>query len=186
MDGADNSIDIDYQSDPEHVTASWFTIEDPESGIVDLTLCIGSKPGTCDIKSAMVIKPTDTKASTYVPRMSAGEKYFVALFATNGAGSTTVMVSDGVVIDYTVPVAGHISLGNGGGYLADGDIIEAQWSGFEDPESGIKFYQIALCEKVNTTNCIVSFVDAGKETNISFSGLSNYLFFFRFCVDTYT
>jgi hypothetical protein len=95
--------------------------------------------------------------------------------ATNGAGMTSIMVSDGVTVDYTPPNIGMVIDGQDGDidYLKDGDTVYARWSEFEDGESGIKSYQFALCEKENITACPTAFSDTGLQTNISLSGWFN-------------
>jgi hypothetical protein len=101
-----------------------------------------------------------------------GDSYYITLVAINGAGLTSVMVSNGITVDYTPPIAGEVIDGQVGNidFLNDGETIYARWSGFEDGESGIKSYQFALCEKQNKTVCPAAFSDTGLQTNISLTG----------------
>ena len=154
------------------MSATWFAVEDPQSDVIELTWCVGSKPKSCDLKSKTSLQTNETKASANVSPLVRGTKYFVTLIAVNGAGGTTTMVSDGVTIDYTPPLAGVVIAGYNGNteYVNFGDTMEAHWSGFSDPESGIKSYEFALCEMQNISSCPSIFTDIGQETNVSLSG----------------
>ena len=105
--------------------------------------------------------------------------------AVNGAGLSTTMVSDGIIIDYTSPSPGMVVAGqnNSTGYIRDGDTIHAHWSGFEDTVSGINSYQFALCEKQNISSCVLEFANIGLQTNITLSGLSIFLFTWQIGID---
>ena len=173
LDGIDGTKDIDSQLSRVHISATWFNVEDPDSDIVTLTWCAGSRPRSCDLKSSTSLDVSASKASTYLNQpMESGDRYYVTVRATNGAGLVTVMVSDGVTVDYTPPGVGVVIDGqdNDIDFLKDGDTIYARWSGFEDQESGIKSYQFALCKKENITDCQTTFSDTGLQTNISLSG----------------
>jgi hypothetical protein len=173
LDGFEESKDIDYQRNGRHVSATWFNVEDPESDVITLTWCIGSRPRSCDLKVSTSLDVTLSKISTYLNQpIKNGDRYYVTLKATNGAGLTSIMVSDGVTVDYTPPNIGMVIDGQDGDidYLKDGDTVYARWSEFEDDESGIKSYQFALCEKENITACPTAFSDTGLQTNISLTG----------------
>ena len=173
IDSSEEARDIDFQQSRKHVSASWFSVEDPESDIITLTWCVGSRPQSCDLHPSASLDVTATKSSTYLKQpMKNGETYYVTVKASNGAGLTSAMATDGVTVDYTPPRVGMVIDGEGDDidYLKDGDTVYARWSGFEDPESGIKSYQFALCEKENITACPTAFSDTGLQTNISLSG----------------
>lgn len=173
FDGSEYSKDIDYQQSRTHVAATWFTIEDPESDVIELTWCVGSKPRSCGLKSKSLLKITQTDVSAFLDQpISAGGKYYVTLEAVNRAGLTSTMVSDGVVVDYTPPSTGQVIDGNEHDIdvIKEGEIIYARWTGFEDLESGVKSYGFALCEKENFTACPSPFSVIGMEKNISLSG----------------
>ena len=173
VDGLKETKDIDYQRSRTFVSASWFIAEDPESDIIILTWCVGSRPRSCDLNPSSSLDVNATKISTFLNQpIKHGERYYVTVNATNGAGLTSVMATNGVTVDYTPPIFGIVIDGKGDDvdYLKDGDTVYARWSEFEDPESGIKSYQFALCEKENITICPTVFSDTGLQTNISLSG----------------
>ena len=178
FDGFEDAKDIDFQRSPTHVSAMWFNVEDPESDVISLTWCLGSRPRSCDFKPSTSLDVTASKISTYLNQpIKNGDRYYITLMATNGAGLTSIIVSDGVTVDYTPPSAGMVIDGQNADtdYLKDGDTVYARWSEFEDGESGIKSYQFALCEKENITACPTAFSDTGLQTNISLSGWFNLL-----------
>ena len=160
------------------MSATWFSVEDPESDIVALTWCAGSRPQSCDLKSSTSLDVTATKISAYLNKpLKNGDMYHVTLKAINGAGLTIIMVSDGVTVDFTPPDVGLVIDGQDDDidFLKDGDTVYARWSDFEDLESGIKSYQFALCEKENITLCPTAFSETELQTNISLSGLLTLL-----------
>ena len=172
LDGPKHSEDVDYQQSWTFVAATWFAVEDPESDVIELTWCVGTKQKSCDLKPKTSLKTSETKASAHVSFLVAGTKYFVTLVAVNGAGGNTTMVSDGVTVDYTPPLTGVVVDGydQGVDYVKGGETIYAHWAGFTDPQSGIKSYQFALCELQNITSCPSPFADVGQETNVSLTG----------------
>lgn len=149
-------------------------MEDPESGIMTLSWCVGSVPASCDRIQNTPMDVTSTKISAFLEQpANDGNKYYVTVTAVNTAGLSTTMVSDGVTIDYSSPVAGMVIVGqhNRTNYIKHDDIIYAHWSGFEDSVSNIKSYQFALCESKNTSTCPLEFTYIGVETNVTLSGL---------------
>ena len=173
FDGSVSGVDIDYQEDRDHISASWFKVEDPESDIVKLTWCIGSIPTSCDQMHDNLINVTSTKVTTFLPQpANEGDKYYVTVTAVNGAGSSNVMVSNGVTIDYTSPTPGMVVVGRTTHveYIKPDETIHAHWSSFKDAVSGIKSYQFALCEDKNSSACPLVFTDIGLQTNITVSG----------------
>ena len=97
------------------------------------------------------------------------------------------MVSDGVTIDHTPPIAGIVVAGkiNNTDFVHIDDTIYVHWSGFEDTVSGIKSYQVALCEKKNSSNCPLEYTDIGLQTNITLLGLWIFLFIFYLVYSVY-
>ena len=174
FDGFESGEDIDYQQNRDELSASWFKIDDPESDIVTLSWCIGSVPGSCDQIQNTPVDVTSTKISAFLEQPAEGDYiYYVMVTAVNSAGLSTTMVSDGVTIDYSSPIAGIVVAGqnNNTNYINNDDIIYVHWSGFEDTVSGIKSYQFALCEKRNSSNCPLQYSDISLQTNITLSGL---------------
>jgi hypothetical protein len=117
---------------------------------------------------------TSTNISSFLQQPARdGDIYCITLTAVNSAGLSTAMVSDGVTIDYTSPIAGVVVVGqkNNTDYIRIDDTIYAHWSGFKDTVSGIRSYQFALCETKNISTCALEFTNIGLQTNITLSGL---------------
>ena len=155
------------------MAATWLTVEDLESDVITLTWCVGTSPTLCDLKQPTSLHALETKASAFLNQpMGLGANYYVTLIAINGAGLTTTMVSDGVFVDYTPPTAGLVIDGNDSeiDFVRDGETIYARWSGFEDRESNVGFYEFALCEMLNITACPIPLSNIKQETNMSLSG----------------
>ena len=92
------------------------------------------------------------------------------------AGLSTLFVSNGVLIDRTSPSAGRVSAGfvipmnyDGNPNVTQGASFATRWSGFIDPESGIKSYKYAVGLSNETTKAL------GDEsyTSIPFTGTLN-------------
>ena len=140
-----------------------------------LSWCIGSLPASCDRIQNTPIDVTSTEISAFLNEQPAkdGSRYYVTVTAVNSAGLSTTMVSNGVTIDDTPPIAGIVVAGkiNNTDFVHIDDTIYVHWSRFEDTVSGIKSYQVALCEKRNSSNCLLEYTDIGLQTNITLSGL---------------
>ena len=173
FDGYETGQDTDYQQTSDELSASWFKVEDSESDIVTLSWCIGSAPSSCDVIQNTPVDVSCTKIVAYLEQPAKdGNQYFVTVTAVNSAGLSTSMVSDGVTVDHTSPVAGMVVArqNNKTDYINIDNTICVHWSGFEDTVSGIGSYQFALCEKKNLSNCLLEFIDIGLQTNITLSG----------------
>ena len=78
-----------------------------------------------------------------------GVKYFVTVRAWNGAGQYVETVSNGVMVDVTVPTAGMVWDGDGSvaedlNYQSALGSLSARWSGFGDVPSGVELYRWAI------------------------------------------
>ena len=152
-------------------------MEDPESEIVTLSWCIGSEPGSCDQIQNTPVDVTFTKMSAFLDQPATnGNKFHVTVTAVNSAGLSATMISDGVTVDYTSPVAGMVVAGqnNHTDYINNDDTIYVHWSGFKDTVSGIRSYAFALCEKKNASRCPLEFTNIDLQTNVTLSGLLNF------------
>ncbi len=101
-----------------------------------------------------------------------GQRYYVTVKATNGAGVTTSVTSDGVTVDDSPPISGTVTDGmvSDVDYLNGEDDISARWVDFVDFESGIESYDIALCDARNLSSCPQPFTAVGLVTNVTVTG----------------
>jgi hypothetical protein len=170
-DGANAGMDIDFQASTTTIEANWSGFSDPEGAITDYEWAIGTSVGGNDIQDWVSVGTT-TSASNNALALLNNQPYYVSVRATSAGGSVTTS-SDGVIIDTSVPTAGAVS----DGLAADRDwqssntTIQANWSGFADPQSGITGYEWAIGTTSGGTQ-VQAFTSVGLVTNATNSSLS--------------
>ena len=172
FDGEEDGADIDVQSSARDISANWNEFEDPESDVIGVTWCAGTAPRRCDLVGRAQIEPSETSVHQAPGEdLISGQRYYVTVQATNGAGLVTTLTSDGVTIDTTPPMSGKVIDGNAVDvdYFFGEDDVAARWFNFTDRESGIQSYEVAICGMRNT-NCPQPFVSVGLATNVTISG----------------
>ena len=130
-------------------------------------------PGSCNLVQETELTPSSTSTRKVLNKpVKNGERYYVTVNAVNGAGVQTSYMSDGVTVDETPPTSGIVIYGDGieSSYVNGERDISANWINFEDLESGIESYEIALCDTRNMSFCPQSFTGVGKATNVSITG----------------
>ena len=173
LDGNKDGEDVDIQSSRTLIAAHWGAFEDPESDLISLSWCSGIAPGNCDL-----VKGTQLDLSSTLVLMALttpitnGQRYYVTVNATNGAGVTTSLISSGVTVDNTPPISGTVidGLVLDVDYISGDDDISASWFDFSDQESGIKCYEVALCDARNLSSCPLVFTQVGQVTNVTIAG----------------
>lgn len=134
--------DIDYFSPAMELSAHWDNITDPESGIVQSEYCLGIKPHGCQIQPMTNIgREKSFILSEY--SVQAGEKVYVTVKVTNGAGLSKTRISDGMVVDVSPPLMGDVIDGNhitGMDYnvVLEDWKVSTIWFGVQDGESGVE------------------------------------------------
>ena len=174
LDGTKEGEDIDIQQSRTHIEAHWSAFEDLESDIFRVTWCAGLSPGSCDLVDKAQLAPTSTSVhKVLIEPLKNGQRYFITVNAANGAGIVTSLKSDGVTVDDTPPTYGIVIDGNSTdvNYVNGEQDISARWFNFEDLESGIESYEIALCDARNLSFCIRSFTGVGQATNVTITGM---------------
>lgn len=166
-------MDIDFQESRTSLTAHWNAFQDLESDVIKVTWCAGLSVGACDVVKETLMHPESIFVHKVLTRpMMSGQKYFMTVTATNGAGATTSITSDGVMIDDTPPLAGTVIDGTESDldYLDGENDVSARWFGFRDFESGIDYYKVALCDARNLSFCPQPLTEVGKTSNITITG----------------
>ncbi|KAK3742316.1 hypothetical protein QZH41_018532, partial [Actinostola sp. cb2023] len=108
-DGHKDGADIDFLLSNCDVSAHWNSLEDAESDIVKLTYCVGTTTGFCDLLPRRTLSPWLHKIHEVLNEpMRNGQRFYVTVQATNGAGETTTVTSDGVTVDNTPPTPGGV------------------------------------------------------------------------------
>ena len=141
QDGLHNN-DVDYFPPNVGLSAQWINVTDPESGIMHSEFCLGTKPLGCQIKP---MTSTGAKKSFTCPECTVyeGERVYVTVRVTNGAGLSRTLTSDGMLLDVSPPVMGDVTDGShitGLDYnvvLEDWN-ISMSWFGVADTESGVR------------------------------------------------
>lgn len=143
FDGEEYLKDRVYQSSSAEISVSWKGFQDKESGIKRYEVCVGSNPGLCDV-SVFKKFGLATKAIISNLNLTHNETYFTTVRAVNGAGHTSIAISNGIVIDLTSPEGGSLSDGDDFDLdvTAFDSYVSASWDEFHDPESGVLKYVI--------------------------------------------
>jgi hypothetical protein len=177
-DGPIDGHDLDYQS-TTNVSASWSQFTDPESGIDECKWAIGSSPHRDDIQGYRTVSGGWLNASRSGLSLSHGQRVYVQVVCTNGAGLSSLAVSDGVTILIIPPssaaAALTVSATVPGEYEAEPnvlpqtDTLRLSWSGFVDGGS-LLVYQVKVTGTgIFSNDSEASWTDVGhvKETLIA-------------------
>ena len=121
------------------LTFAWSPASDPETGIENYRLQVGTKPRAGDLFDAEV---PDVTTKEVTPGKH-GQTYYARIKAKNKAGlwSAYTGSSDGITIDLTPPSAPIVR--DDGETTKDAASLHAVWS-CQDDESGVVEYQYAL------------------------------------------
>ena len=159
--------DIDFFSPGMGLAAHWEEITDPESGVMNSYYCLGTKPLGCQLR-AMTSVGVNTSFTCSTCHVNPGERVYVTVRVTNGAGLSVTRSSDGMLLDVSPPLMGDVIDGNditGIDYnvvLEDWNVTMS-WYGVEDAESGVR-------------SCIwtIEEEDGSKLLQVDVSNNSNY------------
>ncbi|KAK3094096.1 hypothetical protein FSP39_024081 [Pinctada imbricata] len=179
-DGDIRGLDISYSSETAAKSCYWGNFSDPESGITkyDVAIFINhelEKSFDVGMKSDFL----DHSVTLYHE-----DEVKFAVTATNGAGSTTVVSSDGFKVDHTPPEMILLSVTNSSSrYQTFSDRLVLQWQ-FRDRESGVKEYRYFIYEDKHGSKSrywpalepyviLVPTVQGGKESILLTRSLSN-------------
>ena len=174
LDGGKEGEDIDVQRSRTHIAAHWSAFEDLESDVRGVMWCAGSSPGFCDLVEETQLTSTSTSVGkVLIEPIKNGQRYYITMNATNGAGVVTSLTSDGVTVDETPPTSGTVIDGNVSDidYLNGEQDVSAHWFNFEDLESDIESYEIALCDARNMSFCPQSLTGVKQARNVTMSGM---------------
>ena len=155
---------------PYAVTVVWNVVDDIESDIRRLSICVGRSNDTCDLQTWIDINLDALSFTVSFPRrLQSGTVFTVCLMAENGARLKTSVCSDNIIIDTTTPVKGVVRVGRNNGkiFFNEDQTLRFTWSGFSDPESGLKLYKWRMC--LTISECSSPFVETGNKTSISLS-----------------
>lgn len=173
LDGNKEGEDVDIQQSRMLIAAHWSAFEDLESDVMKVTWCAGLSSGICDLVKETELNNNSTSVRYFLSKpIINGQRYYVTVKATNGAGVTSSLTSDGVTVDDSSPIFGTVidGLMSDVNYMNGEDDISASWFAFMDLESGIESYEVALCQARNLSNCPQLFTSVGQTTNVTIAG----------------
>ncbi|XP_078658230.1 uncharacterized protein LOC144903713 [Branchiostoma floridae x Branchiostoma belcheri] len=163
-DGLDPNHDVAYSSETATVSANWDNFTDPESDIADYKITVWRKHssnGNSSADTAPHVIHEATSVGKEAHRINwhhfhlhDGDFVYVVVNVSNGAGGVVVTESDGFTMDTTPPLMRFIGDGNQQRtdlqYSASITHLSANWE-FEDPESGIDHYKLAVFQHYGGT-----------------------------------
>ena len=128
----------------DYIKAAWLVI-DNESGVKSLFWGLGTTAETNDIKNFTEVSPLITNISVSSVSFQQGSTCFLNIFAVNNGGLSSKSSSDAIVVDRSAPnpgivVASYVFPRNydQSKTKVPNSTFLVRWTGFNDPESGIK------------------------------------------------
>ncbi len=168
-----------YQNTYSHVQASWM-MQDADSGMREYWWAVGTVPGGSQLLP-FTSTGTSPAAESYGLRLHHGMRVYVSVTGRNGAGRTTTVVSDPIIIDHTPPVSGTVldldGLVSGvDAIVTESAVLRASWTGFADAESGLQWCDVAFgrapgSQEVYPFTPVLAMGEVGLSTSISGLGL---------------
>jgi len=137
-------LKVAYYPKEDFVKADWL-VSDKQSGLKSLTWGLGTTPETNDIKNYTFISPSSRNVSISSRFFKQGLTCFVNILAVNNAGLLSRASSSAIVVDRSAPNAGVVAAYYSFPPTFDQNMskvpnssVVVTWTGFHDPESGIK------------------------------------------------
>ncbi|XP_053407458.1 uncharacterized protein LOC123547213 isoform X2 [Mercenaria mercenaria] len=147
LDGDRLRKDRAFQADDDKICAQWVEFFDPESGLDRFLWGVGTKAGEDNVVKFHNLTRYE-KSSCAPATLAHNRMYYSTVFAYNNAlnSKSTNSSSDGVLVDVTPPISGHVKDGkkNEGELSFSSETVSkfANWDGYYDPESGIDHYKV--------------------------------------------
>ena len=152
-----SEIDLDYSSSDSGIEISWQNvfILSLSGSYAFYEVAIGDSPGADNVYPfTMISDPLLNRTEISDLSLVHGRRYYTTVQAVSPLGVREVSVSDGFVVDLSPPSPGVVLDGMGMEY---GDSVaqygnerySARWFGFNDPESGIHHYELAVTDSQN-------------------------------------
>ena len=167
-------MDIDFTQSTTTLSANWTGFIDTVSSIVNYEVAFTDDTTRFDnIPSWDSVGLSSNYSIDTLSTLLDQETYFFILKATDLAGNVSdVFSSDGVTIDYGIPVSGSVYDGLSGDtdWTSSDSTLELSWSGFIDSVSGIALYEYGVGTTPGATN-IISWTENGADTNVVVSNL---------------
>ena len=139
-----NNLMLAFDPKNDSLKAAW-TALDKQSGVKYVAWGIGTTPQGNDIKNFTSVSLLTTSIVISDVSLKLGRTYFLRIYAVNKADLSSITSSNGVVIDRTAPNPGVVAAQfvfppnyDRNKNEVRGSRFVVTWTGFTDPESGIK------------------------------------------------
>ncbi|KAK7113965.1 hypothetical protein V1264_000110 [Littorina saxatilis] len=146
VDGDDLSHDLNFTSETASVASSWTGFQDPETNIDFYTLSVL-------VNGVAEHNVTDYVAENFTDHafnLGHGDEVKVKVKATNRAGSSVEVTSDGLRVDHTPPDLLYLSTADGTSFQQSDSSLHFTWN-FEDSESGLAEYRAVVSQLLHRT-----------------------------------
>ncbi|XP_046569939.1 uncharacterized protein LOC124278266 [Haliotis rubra] len=172
--GKTSQVEADYQSSTDRYTCYWSGFDDPHSGLSSFQVSLGTEPYLDDVEAETHVG-LGTEMS-WTGDLPLGVKLYCTVKACNHAGLCSKSASDGITLDNSPPVPGVVFVGHDGQhhkYHGHATTLPAQWLGFEDPETGINYFDWCVgttagkCDVLPSTSNLLS--DSVLKTGLKLS-----------------
>ena len=152
-----SNIKLAFYPQGDSLKAKWL-VNDKESGVKYVSWGLGTNPETNDIKTFTEVSPSITNISISSASFQQGISCFLNIFAINNGGLSSKSSSSAIIIDRSAPNPGIVAAYHAFPRNYDesknkvsNSSLAVTWTGFTDPESGIKKTSWAIgkeCEKL--------------------------------------
>ena len=192
-DGADPTIDLDFQTNITEVHATWTGFESSSVKVKAYYFAVGSCiRGNYHVTNNDFVPVQPTRSTSFRIKglnLVNGQRYCVKIKAENLAGIQTAPVSsDGFLVDVTSPNIKHGAVLDGSGdddidYQTSTTELSATWSGIQDHESGINHFEFAVSRNRAGEPDVTSFVNVGHNmsTTVSYLTLAKDVYYVMVC-----
>ena len=178
------SEDVDYTAHLPQLEARW-SCQDPESGIEQYKVAIGSYSGGQDLRGFADTPGSENSGSAVFSGFTVlpGQRYFIIVRAWNQAGLRRTVISDGILLDITPP---HVAdtylhdtlplslLTRDQDFQTTHDAAAPTWRfGFVDGESPVATYTVSLEDDYGKTIKTADFTSVTKTATFTDLFLEN-------------
>ncbi|XP_028399030.1 uncharacterized protein LOC114522523 [Dendronephthya gigantea] len=145
MTDQNQTSDSLYQSSTNTLEVYWNPGNDPESGIKEYLVAVGSGVYRNDVREFFTVgKATEVKIANL--SMNSGTTYYVTLEVVNNAGLKSRASSNGIGVDTTAPIITKVELQSSHtalNHIGPGDYLTGKWNIYDD-ESDIDFTEFCI------------------------------------------
>jgi len=157
------------------LSANWPAASDAQSGIAKYYYGIGVTAGGTTVTGGWIDNGTNLSVTRTGLSLSDGATYYFTVKTQNGAGtqSSSVINSNGQMVDASSPTVGAVSDGTGSDtdYTSSISVLSANWTAFPEPHSGILKYWYGIGTSAGATD-VVGWTDNGTARTVTRTGLA--------------